>query len=556
MNFPKFLLIFAALVSQLQFLQAEPKTNQITREVVANAEKISGLNFSDEKRDLMLNGLNTTLSAYENIRRIKIPYTVPPAVLFNPIPVGFKFEPAHKKPKWSLPAKLKLPANLEDLAFCSVGELSFLIKSRKISSEQLTQMYLKRLKQYGPKLECVITLTEDLALKQARRADREIAAGKYRGPLHGIPYGAKDLLSTKGIRTTWGSVPFKDQVFDEDATVIQRLEKAGAILVAKTTMGELAWGEVWFGGMTRNPWAPKNGSSGSSAGSAAGTSAGLFAFAIGSETHGSILSPASICGVTGLRPTYGRVSRAGVMSLSWSMDKLGPIGRTVEDCALVFDAIYGSDGVDQTLYDAPFNYRPKVDLRKLRIGFLKNDFAKKKNQTNDLAALAMLKSLGAKLIPIELPKFPVEDISFVLSTEGATAFDELTRSNQDDLMVRQIQNAWPNVFRRARFVPAVEYLQAQRIRHLLIQEMAKLMNDIDVYVAPWDAGDNVLLTNLTGHPSVGVPNGFSQWGTPTSINFVGKLFGEADLLAVAKAYQDATGFHRQRPDLSKVLSRP
>ncbi len=521
---------------------------------MADAERMIGLKFSDEKRDLMLDGLNGRLDSYAAIRKQNIPYTTPPAVLFNPIPVGFKFETDFRKPKWSSPEKIKLPADLNDLAFCSVGELASLIKSRKITSEQLTKMYLARLKKYGPKLECVITLTEDLALEQARRADREIASGKYRGPLHGIPYGAKDLLSTKGIPTTWGSVPFKDQVFDEDATVIQRLEKAGAVLVAKTTMGELAWGEVWFGGKTRNPWAPQNGSSGSSAGSASGTAAGLFAFSIGSETHGSILSPAATCGVTGLRPTYGRVSRTGVMSLSWSMDKLGPICRTVEDCALVFNAIHGPDDIDQTLYAAPFNYRPKVDLRKLRIGYLKTDFEKKKNQTNDLATFAKLESLGAKLVPIELPKFPVGSISFVLSTEGAAFFDELTRSNRDDLMVRQIANAWPNVFRSARFVPAVEYLQAQRIRYLLIQEMAKLMNDIDVYVAPWDIGENVLLTNLTGHPSVGLPNGFSQWGTPTAITFVGKLFGEAEMLAVAKAFQDATDFHKKHPDLSKVLA--
>jgi Asp-tRNA(Asn)/Glu-tRNA(Gln) amidotransferase A subunit family amidase len=495
----------------------------------------------------MLPGLNARLDAYKSIRDFKIPYTTPPAVLFNPIPVGFKFETKIRKPKWSSPKKIKVPENLNDLAFCSVGELGALIKSRKITSEQLTKMYLARLKKYGPKLECVITLTENLALEQARRADREIASGHYRGPLHGIPYGAKDLLSTKGIRTTWGSVPFTNQMFDEDATVIKKLEKAGAVLVAKTTMGELAWGDVWFGGMTRNPWNLKQGSSGSSAGSAAGTSAGLFAFAIGSETHGSILSPSQVCGVTGLRPTYGRVSRAGVMSLSWTMDKLGPICRTVEDCALVFDAIRGPDGIDQTVYDAPFNYKSKVDLRKLRIGYLKKDFENEKNSENDFATLAVLEKLGAKLIPIELPKFPIDDISFVLSTEGATAFDELTRSGKDDLMVRQIANAWPNVFRRARFVPAVEYLQAQRIRFLLIQEMAKLMENIDVYVAPTDSGDNLLLTNLTGHPSVGIPNGFSKAGTPTSISFVGKLFDEADLLAVAKACQDATGFQFQHP---------
>lgn len=555
MNPFKSLLVFATLLFSISILHADSPANPITREVVANAEKIIGLDFSDKKRDMMLDGLNGRLDSYEVIRKQKIPYTTPPAVLFNPLPVGFKFETKFTKPKWSSPKKVKVPENLDELAFCSVGELGALIKSRKITSEQLTRMYLARLKKYGPKLECVITLTENLALEQARRADREIAAGKYRGPLHGIPYGAKDLLSTKGIPTTWGSVPYKNQVFDEDATVIKKLEQAGAVLVAKTTMGELAWGDVWFGGMTRNPWSPKNGSSGSSAGSAAGTSAGLFAFAIGSETHGSILSPCATCGVTGLRPTYGRVSRTGVMSLSWTMDKLGPICRTVEDCAMVFEAIRGPDGIDQTLYDAPFNYRPKVDLKKLRIGYLKSDFAKKKNQTNDLATFATLEALGAKLVPIELPtNIPVEDISFVLSTEGAAFFDELTRSGRDDLMVRQIANAWPNVFRKARFVPAVEYLQAQRIRYLLIQEMAKLMENIDVYVAPWDVGENVLITNLTGHPSVVVPNGFSQSGTPTAITFVGKLFGEADTLAVAKVFQNATCFNLKHPDLNQVLA--
>ena len=555
MKFPKRFLILG-LTCFSHWLPAAPTTNPVTRQVVADAEKLIGLEFSDEKRDMMLDGLNARLSSYESIRRQQIPYGTPPAVLFNPIPVGFQFESQRKAPKWSPPGKVLVPTNLNDLAFHSVGDLAALIKSRKVSSEQLTRMYLERLKTYGPKLECVITLTEDLALEQARWADREISAGKYRGPLHGIPFGAKDLLATKGIRTTWGSVAFKDQVLDEDATVIKKLENAGAVLVAKTTLGELAWGDVWFGGMTRNPWNPASGSSGSSAGSSAGMAAGLFAFSIGSETHGSIISPTTVCGVTGLRPTYGRVSRAGVMPLSWTMDKLGPIGRTVEDCALVFNAIYGPDGVDQTVYDAPFNYRAKVVLRKLRIGYLKSDFEKKKNRTNDLASLAVLESLGAKLIPIELPKYPVDDISFVLSTEGATVFDELTRSNRDDLLVRQIKNAWPNVFRRARFVPAVEYLQAQRIRYLLIQDMAKLMERIDVYVAPSDVGDNLLLTNLTGHPSVGVPNGFSDAGMPTSISFVGKLFGEADLLGVAKAYQDATSFHHQHPDLSKVLSRP
>jgi Asp-tRNA(Asn)/Glu-tRNA(Gln) amidotransferase A subunit family amidase len=411
-------------------------------------------------------------------------------------------------------------------------------------------MYLERLKKYDPKLLCVVTITEASALKQAKRADEEIAGGKYRGPLHGIPYGAKDLLATKGYKTTWGSVPYKDQIIDQDATVIQRLEQAGAVLVAKLTMGELAWGDVWFGGMTRNPWNLEQGSSGSSAGPASATSAGLVAFSIGTETWGSIVSPSTRCGVTGLRPTYGRVSRAGAMALSWSMDKIGPICRTVEDCALVFSAILGPDGVDQTVVDLPFNYNPNVKLSQLRVGYLKSAFEKDTtNKANNEAVLAKLRELGANLIPIELPDYPINDLSFILSAEAAAAFDELTRSGKDDLLVRQIRNAWPNAFRSSRFIPAVEYIQANRVRYLVIQAMAKAMADIDVYVAPSFGGNNLLLTNLTGHPCVVLPNGFNKRGSPTSISFMGRLYDEATTLAVAKAYQEATEFHQKHPAL-------
>jgi Asp-tRNA(Asn)/Glu-tRNA(Gln) amidotransferase A subunit family amidase len=397
----------------------------------------------------------------------------------------------------------------------------------------------------------VVTLTEELALRQARRADAEIAAGKYRGPLHGIPYGAKDLLAVKGLPTTWGAAPYTNQVFDHDAVVIQRLEAAGAVLVAKTTLGELAMGETWFGGMTRNPWDLKQGSSGSSAGSAAGVAAGLIPFGIGSETLGSIVSPADRCGVTGLRPSYGRVSRTGAMALSWSMDKIGPLCRTVEDCALVFNAIYGPDGVDQTLYAAPFNYQPKVNLKKLRIGFLQQDFETEKDErrANDQATLQVMRTLGADLVPIQLPDFDPGPLLIVLETEAATAFDGLTSGGGDDLLKQQAEGAWPNIFRRSRFVPAVEYLQAQRIRTLLIQEMARVFDSIDVFLAPSFGGKTLRLTNLTGHPCVVLPNGFAKFSHPTSVCFIGRLFGEAQLLAVAKAYQDATDFHRQHPNL-------
>lgn len=358
--------------------RGQTSTNPITRQVVVDAEKLVGLDFSDAKIDMLLPDLKEQEGRFEALHRITFSNDVPPALLFNPIPVGMKFETQRRKFKLSPVGKVKMPANLDDLAFYSVGELAALIKTRQITSERLTRFYLERLKKYGPKLECVVTLTEGLALQQARRADAEIAAGKYRGPLHGIPYGAKDLLAVKGIRTTWGSSPYTNQVFDYDATVIKRLEAAGAVLVAKTTLGELAMGDTWFGGMTRNPWNLKDGSSGSSAGSTAATVAGLIPFGIGSETYGSIVSPCDRCGATGLRPTYGRVSRFGAMPLSWSMDKLGPICRMVEDCAIVFNAIYGPDGVDQSLYDLPFNYDPTLKLGKLRIGYLKGDFDQNK----------------------------------------------------------------------------------------------------------------------------------------------------------------------------------
>ena len=530
---------------------AQTNTNPITREVVVQAEKLIGLDFSDPKIDLALPGLKEQLDNFEAMRRFPLSNRVPPAMQFNPLPVGFKFETARKRFRATLVGGVKLPANIDDLAFYSIGELGALIRNRQISSQKLTRFYLERLKKFGPKLECVVTLTEELALEQAGRADVEIAAGKYRGPLHGIPYGAKDLLAVKGIPTTWGAAPYTNQVLNFNATVIKRLEDAGAVLVAKTTLGELAMGETWFGGMTRNPWNLKQGSSGSSAGSVAGTAAGLFAFGIGSETLGSIVSPCDRCGVTGLRPTYGRVSRTGAMALSWSMDKIGPVCRTVEDRALVFNAIYGPDGVDQTLYAAPFNYDPKINLKKLRIGYLKADFEKERGERkeHDEATLNKLRELGADLIPTELPDYPVGSISFLLSTEGAAAFDELTRSGEDDWLKQQASGSWPNTFRKKRFIPAVEYLRAQRIRYLLIQDTANVFDKVNVIVAPSQTGRSLLISNLTGNPSVVVPNGFSTNNTPTSICFIGKLFGEAELLAVAKKYQDATDFHRKHPVL-------
>ncbi|GAA4312899.1 amidase [Nibribacter koreensis] len=530
------------------FFGKQVQMEKITVPMVQGAQKLLGLSFTPAQIDTALAELTDLRNGYTRLREVKVENSVPPALQFNPIPIGFQFGREKEKFKVSSIEKVSLPANREDLAFYSVRELADLLRNKKITSLELTQFFLERLKRYNTQLHCVTSFTEDLALQQARQADAEIKAGKYKGLLHGIPFGVKDLLSTKGYKTTWGSVPYKDQVLEEDATVVTKLREAGAVLVAKMTLGELAMGDVWYGGKTRTPWDVTRGSSGSSAGSASAVAAGLLPFAIGTETLGSIVSPSNACGTTGLRPTYGRVSRHGAMALSWSMDKIGPIARTVEDCAIVFNAIYGPDGKDQTVYGAPFNYNAKQDLKKLRIGYLKSDFERNyPTKAQDQATLEALRKAGHELIPIELPKIPVNDLVMTISVEGATAFDEITRNNKVADMVNQDKNAWPNTFRSARFIPAVEYLQAQRVRYQLIQEMHKMMEQVDVYVSPSFASSNLVVTNLTGHPCVVVPNGFNARNLPTTITFIGKLFGEADLLAFAKAYQDGTDFHKKHP---------
>jgi Asp-tRNA(Asn)/Glu-tRNA(Gln) amidotransferase A subunit family amidase len=411
-------------------------------------------------------------------------------------------------------------------------------------------MYLDRLRRFDATLECVVTLTEERALRQARAADEEISRGKYRGALHGIPWGAKDLLAARGYPTTWGTTPFKSQVIDADAVVVQRLDAAGAVLVAKLTLGELAYGDVWFGGMTRNPWKTDQGSSGSSAGPASATAAGLVGFSIGSETLGSISSPVTRCGVTGLRPTFGRIPRTGAMALSWTMDKLGPICRSVEDCALVLESIVGPDGVDTTVRDVPFAWDATRPIRSLRIGYFKAAFdAEHPTKKWDDGALDVLRRLGVMLHPVELPDVPYDAMRPILSVEAAAAFDELTRSGRDREMTRQTKQAWPNLFRAARFIPAVEYVNANRLRTLAMRKWADLMRTVDVIVAP-TFGTQLVATNLTGHPAVILPNGFRDDGTPVSITFLGGLFQESALCAVAHAYQSATDFHLKHPMLS------
>lgn len=542
-------IVLLTLITSTFYYSLKEEGN-ITSEIISEASEIMGLKFTRSEIDSMRGDLNDLLGNYEKLREIDLPNSVPPAFSFSAILPGMKFKEKPPNLSYKRPTGVRRPQNLEDVAFWTVTRLAELIRTKQVTSVELTEMYLSRLKKYGSTLQCVITLTEDLAMKQARQADADIRSGNYKGPLHGIPWGAKDLLATDGIRTTWGGMPFREQLFDYDATVVKKLEEAGAILVAKLTMGALAWGDVWYGGKTKNPWNLDEGSSGSSAGPGAATSAGLVGFAIGSETWGSIISPSTRTGVTGLRPTYGMVSRHGVMALSWTMDKLGPMTRSVNDAALVFNEIYGPDGLDLTVEDMPFNYNQKVNLRKIKIGYLKSEFEKERDQKKiDDEVVDVLWSLGAELIPIELPDFPVFDISFILSAEAAAAFDELTRSGDDDLLVRQIKQAWPNVFRQARLIPAVEYINANRARTLLMRQMEVLFKEIDVFVAPTFGGNSLLMTNLTGHPAVVVPNGFRENNTPTSITFTGNLYEDGMVLAVAGAYQDATSFHLKHPTL-------
>jgi len=524
----------------------------ITSEMADVASRVIGLVFTPAERDSMLDNLESRRKDYDELRKIDLPNSVAPALYFNPIPAGFAMPTGASSFKQSAPAKLVL--NRADLPFYTVGQLGELLRTRQITSVEITTFFLNRLKKHDAQLHCVVTLTEDLAMEQAHRADAEIKQNKFRGPLHGIPYGAKDLLAKQGYKTTWGAMPYKDQTLDMDATVIRKLEEAGAVLCAKMTLGALAMGDYWFGGRTRNPWNTENGSSGSSAGSASGVSAGLLPFAIGTETLGSIVSPATVCGTTGLRPTFGRVSRHGAMALSWSMDKIGPIARSVEDCALVFNAIYGPDTNDPTtLVNAPFRYAPMSSLKGMRIGYVRKGFESSyPGRANDSLTLATLRRLGAELVPLDLPTgVPANRISFLLGVEAAAAFDDLTRSDRDDLLTRQTKNSWPNSFRSARLIPAVEYIQANRARTKLINDMAQVLKtaNVDVYVSPAYAGGNLTLTNLTGHPCVVLPNGFTKENLPTSITFMGQLYEEGKLLAVAKAYQDATQWHQKHPAL-------
>ncbi|MBX9927328.1 MAG: amidase [Gemmatimonadaceae bacterium] len=527
---------------------------EIDDSAIIAAAQIAGVTIAEDDRRQMLEGLKGQTQRLTALRLIPLANAVPPALLFNPLPKGTAPTEAQRPIRPSVTTAGTRPADLESLAFATVTELGALLRARKVTSVELTQMYIARLKRLDPKLKCTITITEERALAQARAADAELAAGKVRGPLHGIPWGAKDLLAVTGYPTTWGSAPYKNQLFEENATVVDRLDRAGAVLIAKLTLGELAQGDIWFGGMTRNPWKLDQGSSGSSAGPGSATAAGCVGFAIGTETLGSISSPSTRNGVTGLRPTYGRVPRTGAMALSWSMDKIGPMCRSVEDCALVFDAIRGRDGHDLTVHDAAFNWDAARPLSSIRIGYLKSvfDLPEGRGYTTksfDSAALAVFARLGVKLTSVELPILNYDAMRIILTAEAGAAFDELTRSGRVREMAQQGNGAWPNTFRTSRFIPAVDYINANRVRSLAIQAWARLFETIDVIVAPTSPGSQLVATNLTGHPAVILPHGFRDDGTPVSLTFLGALYGEAPLLRVAKAYQDATEFHRKHPTL-------
>jgi Asp-tRNA(Asn)/Glu-tRNA(Gln) amidotransferase A subunit family amidase len=587
------------------FAQVQQQQGPISADMIKAAETIDGVKFTSEEEARIAGSANSNLNAFNRLRQVTITQETEPAYIFRPsMPGNPPKGPAtpgapikYTKP----PMTLKRPANLEDVAFWPVAHLAALIERKLVTSTELTQMYLTRLKRYQPKLNFYVNLTEELALKQAAQADREIKAGKYRGPLHGIPWGAKDLYATKGIKTTWGGEPYVDQVFDYDCTVVERLTAAGAVLVAKLTLGALAQGDVWFGGQTKSPWDPtfQRGSSGSSAGPGSATAAGCVGFSMGTETRGSILSPATLNGVVGLRPTYGRVSRHGAMALSTTMDKCGPLCRYVEDTVLVLNAVYGPDKFDPSVADAAFKWNPDAPLSGFKIAYVKAQFdnpgargggagrggagggggaagaaagggragaatpptpeqlAAQAAQAADLKkmyddVLATYTKLGAKLEAIELPDLSLtSSLSFILDVESSASFDDDTRSGEINQLLNPngSRSSWPYTFREARFIPAVEYIRAMRGRTLLQRTFDGFMSQYDALL---EAGTNGTLstTNLTGHPAMAVKCGISGGNTPRMLMLTGKLYDEGTLARIAMAYEQATEWKDRHPALA------
>lgn len=516
---------------------------------IRSSEKLVNLRFTESKEDSMLGGVRRNSVVYGKMHRYDLANAVPLPLSFTPVLPYMQLSNKQKAVSFILP-KTELPANKELLAFYSIPQLAYLIKSRKITSKELTGFFIERLKKFGDTLHCVVSVTEEIAMKQASVADAEIAAGHYRGILHGIPYGLKDLFSVKGTKTTWGAEPYKNQELDVDSYVYTKLKDAGAVLVAKLTMGALAMDDYWFGGRTRNPWNIETGSSGSSAGPASATVAGLVPFAIGTETYGSIISPSTVCGATGLRPTFGSISRYGAMTLSWSLDKAGPICRSAEDAAIVFYYLHGTDHLDASAVNMPFNYREKVDLSKLKIAYASNYFNTEDTLGNENEFLSVMKKIGANPEAVQFPDssiYPFGIIGLVIGSESAAAFDAFTRTGLDDKMKRQGRGEWPNYFRSSRFIPAVEYVNANRHRYILMQKLNEFTEKYDVIICPTWAGNQAAITNLSGHPAVSISTGFNKQGLPTSITLIGNLYDEATILEVAKAYQDATHWDNMHP---------
>ncbi|MFI5131316.1 MAG: amidase [Chitinophagales bacterium] len=534
--------IFGVMVAS-----GQTKTDSI--QLIRNAVKLYDLDFTDAEADSMLAQLRTNVSLYKGMHQTLPANDIPYPFAFNPLPFGNSVPVKQSIVKWELPST-QMPANKNELAFYTIPQLASLVKNKKITSVELTRFFIDRLKKWGDTLLSVITLTEDLALLQAKQADEDLKKGIYHGLLHGIPYGLKDLFAVKGYKTTWGSTPYKDQLIDEDAFVYQQLRKAGAVLCAKLSMGALANNNKWFGGETKNPWNLQQGSSGSSAGSASSVAAGLLPFTIGTETLGSIVSPSTRCGATGLRPTFGSVSRSGAMVLCWSLDKAGPICRSAEDDAIVFYYIKGTDGKDPGAVDHAFNYDPKTDIKKLRIAYAENYFNKLNKDAPEWKVVNFYKDLGINVEPVTFPDsthYPNNFISIILNAEAAAAFDELTRTNRDDLVERQDRNFWPNSFRAARLIPAVEYINANRYRYNLCKSIYEFMKNYDVVIVPTFGGRQLAITNLTGNPVVCMPIGFNNNGSPQSITLIGKLYDEASILSAAKIYQDKTQHHKLHP---------
>ena len=520
----------------------------ITAEMIQQAEWICGMELTEDQREALAKSVNDAQESMDNLRKVPLDFADLPATHFEPLrsmpTQDVRLERNVAMTEGRAP---RLPESEDAIAFLPVTELASLIRSGLITSTDLTKLYLKRLKKYSPMLLCTVNLTEELALEQARRADAEIAAGRYRGPLHGVPWGAKDLMAVRGYPTTWGMPQFRDRVIDETATVARRLEQAGAVLVAKLSLGAIAMGDRWFEGMTRSPWNPRIGSSGSSAGSAAATVAGLVGFSIGTETLGSIVSPCRRCGANGLRPTFGRVSRHGCMPLSWTMDKVGPITRSVEDCALVFAAIHGADGHDPTAADFPFEWPPRINPSRLRVGYVKQ---KADENINDREDLAPLRDLGVDLVAVSLPENTgARAMANIIDVEGASVFEQMLLANDTEGW-----NAWPGIFRYGKTVTAVDYLRFQRVRRQLMKEMEALMSTIDVLFNAFD----LFITNLTGHPSVVLPTGFRErrgFSTPRSVVLTGGLNDESRLLALAHAYQQKQVAHLKHPDMDGMLKK-